>query len=641
MKSIKKLFLILSAACLIMACSKDDDGGTPSLINEKQITSFQFLSDDNAALSDDISGVINESTKAVTVIVPFSTNVTSLTPEVGVSTGASYSPEGAQDFTSPVIYTVTAEDGSTVTYTVSVTIEENNAKQITSFRFLSDDNSGLSNDVTGIVNETEKTISASVPYGTDVTALLPEVLISAGASYSPEGVQDFTSPIIYTVTAADNSTENYTVNVTVEENDAKQITSFQFLTADNATLSDDATGVIDEEEKNIIITLPHGTDLTALIPEIEVSAGATVTPEGSQDFTTPVIYTVTAGNGTTEDYTITIKIPDIDILNLIFNENPGNTLGWDTSNPDISTWEGVTTDENGEVIAIALRDKNLNSIPVEIGQLTNLYHLDLATNNLTSLPAEIGQLTNLSFLNLGSNDLSTLPDEIWQLDQLNTLSFYNNNLTFIPAEIGQLVNLQLLNLSVNNITSLPEEIWGLTRLQVLSLSSNSLTSISSGIGHLVNLTELNVGNNNLTSIPLAEIGQLMNLKHLTMSYNNLSSFPEEILSLTNLEYLDLSGNSLTSLPAEILQLNNLKLLALYSNNISGIPVEIGQLTQLNYLSFYSNSLTSIPEEIGLLTNLETLDLLINSLTTIPQAVCDLETNHGTTINKDAGVTCTP
>lgn len=548
MKSIKKIIFALSVLCLMMACSKDDDGGTPTLSDEKQITSFQFLSEDNITLPDDI---------------------------------------------------------------------------------------------TSIINETEKVISVTVPYGTDITALLPEMLISTGASYSPEGVQDFAGPVIYTVTAEDGSSVTYTVSVTIEENNAKQITSFQFLTADNATLSDDAMGVIDEEEKNIIVTLPQGTDLTALIPEIEVSTGATVSPEGSQDFTTPVIYTIIAQNGTTENYTITIEIPDVDILNILFSENPGNTLGWDTSNPDISTWEGITTDENGEVIALTLRDKNLSSIPAEIGQLTNLYHLDLAVNNLTSVPSEIGLLTNLTFLNLGSNNLSSLPDEIWQLDQLTILSFYNNNLTSIPAEIGQLINLHLLNLSVNSITSLPEELWGLTRLQVLSLSSNSLTSISSGISQLTNLTQLDMGSNNLTSIPITEIGQLINLNHLSMSYNNLNIFPAEILSLTNLEYLDLSGNSLTSLPGEIALLNNLKSLALYYNSLSSIPVEIGQLTQLTYLSFYSNSLTLIPEEIGLLTNLETLDLLVNNLTTIPQAVCDLETDHGTTINKDAGVTCTP
>ena len=50
-----------------------------------------------------------------TTIINNATNLTSLTPTITVSTGADVSPESkvAQNFTSPVIYTVTAEDSTT------------------------------------------------------------------------------------------------------------------------------------------------------------------------------------------------------------------------------------------------------------------------------------------------------------------------------------------------------------------------------------------------------------------------------------------------------------------------------------------------------------------------------------------------
>ena len=48
-------------------------------------------------------------------------------PVITVSDNAKYTPAASsqEDFTSPVIYTVTAEDGSTQDYTVTVVTESN------------------------------------------------------------------------------------------------------------------------------------------------------------------------------------------------------------------------------------------------------------------------------------------------------------------------------------------------------------------------------------------------------------------------------------------------------------------------------------------------------------------------------------
>lgn len=61
------------------------------------------------------TGTINESSKTITVMVPFGTPLTSLTPTIAVSVGATVSPESGVvgSFASPVNYTVTAEDGTT------------------------------------------------------------------------------------------------------------------------------------------------------------------------------------------------------------------------------------------------------------------------------------------------------------------------------------------------------------------------------------------------------------------------------------------------------------------------------------------------------------------------------------------------
>lgn len=595
MKTLKFLFQFLIAVCFILACSKDDDGGNaPTLSNEKQITSLQFLADDNVALSDDVTGTINENTK---------------------------------------------------------------------------------------------TITATVPYGTNTGALIPEIGVSAGASFSPGGAQDFTGSVTYTVTAEDGSTENYTVNVTFEENESKQITSFQFLAADNTALSDDVTGVINETEKTIVVEVPHGTHVSALIPDVVVSTAASFSPEGVQDFTSPVIYTVTAGNGSTEDYTVTItvNVSEVSILTSLFNENPGNTLGWDLT-ADMSTWEGVATNAEGNVTYLNLQDKNISfippqinrltelydlilnnnqisEIPVEIGQLNKLAYLDLAVNNLTSLPPEIGMLTELRSLNLQDNDLTSIPQEIGLLTNLEYLGIRNNDLTSLPAEIGQLTSIVTINASFNSLTSIPTEIGSLSSLKNFNLSQNSLTSLPEEIGELSNLINLQLNYNKLTSLP-PEIGELTQLTYLPLGSNELTSIPGEIGQLSGLTTLLLEGNQLTSLPEEISQLTSLTSVDLYINNFTSVPpvlesltsltslnFSINQITEipewisdlsgLTYLNFSGNNITSVPEEMGLLTNLETLALTENNITSIPQTVCDLETDHGTTIEIDAGVSCMP
>ena len=88
-----------------------------------------------------------------------------------------------------------------------------------------------------------------------------------------------------------------------KESDEKKITAFSFA----APL---AAGVIDENAKTIKLTVPEGTNVTALVPAITVSEKATVSPASGvvQNFTTPVSYTVTAENGTTQAYVVTVIV---------------------------------------------------------------------------------------------------------------------------------------------------------------------------------------------------------------------------------------------------------------------------------------------------------------------------------------------
>src|SRR5205085_11000435 len=101
-------------------------------------------------------------------------------------------------------------------------------------------------------NITSNAISLVLPYGTDPSSLTPTI-VHTGASVSPTSgaSADFTNPVTYTVTAADNSTKDYTVTVQVARESVKDIAAFE------------VAGVPGTVNANTIdVTVPYGTDVT-------------------------------------------------------------------------------------------------------------------------------------------------------------------------------------------------------------------------------------------------------------------------------------------------------------------------------------------------------------------------------------------
>jgi Leucine-rich repeat (LRR) protein len=160
-----------------------------------------------------------------------------------------------------------------------------------------------------------------------------------------------------------------------------------------------------------------------------------------------------------------------------------------------------------------------NEFFIELARLLpDLRVLDLSRNQLESLPREIGRLSNLKELIVMSNQLRSLPRGIRYLSNLQKLCLNVNRLRSLPPEIGQLRNLQRLNLELNRLTSLPPEIGLLRNLRVLEVNGNRL--------HL---------------LPHA-IGMLTRLEWFSLSFNRLRLLPREIRYLRNLNRLDVSGN---------------------------------------------------------------------------------------------------
>jgi hypothetical protein len=157
--------------------------------------------------------------------------------------------------------------------------------------------------MTGVITGTN--IALTVPFGTNVTALAATftttgVSVKVGETTQISGTtaNNFSNPVTYTVIAANGTTQNYIVTVTVAPNPAKDITTFSFTSLT-------ATGVF--TGTNIAITVPFGTDVTALVPTITHN-GVSISPNSgvARDFTNPVAYRVTAADASTQDYTVTV-----------------------------------------------------------------------------------------------------------------------------------------------------------------------------------------------------------------------------------------------------------------------------------------------------------------------------------------------
>lgn len=154
----------------------------------------------------------------------------------------------------------------------------------------------------GVIDNTTCTVVVEVPetYNTSemkVTAI--ETSEGAVASMRAGDVANFSFPQTVRVTSG-NTFLDYTVTV---KHDEARITSFE--------LNGSYKGIINESDHTILVYVPTTVELTALVPTIELSEGAEVSPVSGQaiDFTNPVEFTVTYQSAKAV-YTVTVVQSD-------------------------------------------------------------------------------------------------------------------------------------------------------------------------------------------------------------------------------------------------------------------------------------------------------------------------------------------
>ncbi|RVW18905.1 putative LRR receptor-like serine/threonine-protein kinase [Vitis vinifera] len=180
------------------------------------------------------------------------------------------------------------------------------------------------------------------------------------------------------------------------------------------------------------------------------------------------------------------------------------------------------------------------TIPIGIGNLTNLIWLDLGANDLTgSIPTTLGQLQKLQRLYIAGNRIQgSIPNDLCHLKNLGYLHLSSNKF---------LRDLLVLSLSSNFLTgNLPPEVGNMKSITTLDLSKNLISGyIPRRMGELQNLVNLSLSQNKLHgSIPV-EFGDLLSLESMDLSQKNLSgTIPKSLEALIYLKHLNVSFNKL-------------------------------------------------------------------------------------------------
>ncbi|CAI5481827.1 unnamed protein product [Closterium sp. Yama58-4] len=281
-------------------------------------------------------------------------------------------------------------------------------------------------------------------------------------------------------------------------------------------------------------------------------------------------------------------------------------------------------------------------LPVSLGTLTSLTHLDLSRIATAQFPRWVMDLTALRFLDV-THDVDyrsgVVPQDLSRLSQLQHFDATGNGLVgALPEYWTTLNHLTFLSLSGNKIEgSIPSTLSALTSLSTLDLSGNSMDSTIPRV-FATTLSSLNLNGNGFSGPVPTFLGSLTGLTYMDLRENNFTgAIPESFTGLTNMPGLRLAGNQLNS-GLEVVErmtwLDSLEisynmfagsfpslssspllsLLGVRGNSFHGsFPSALLNLTSLMYLDVGQNQLYgSIPDDISTLQSLDTLSIDYNS-----------------------------
>ena len=215
---------------------------------------------------------------------------------------------------------------------------------------------------------------------------------------------------------------------------AKEISSYKFEAAKNAALTADVIGIVNSGDHTIALTVPYGTDITALVATFELSTSASTKIESTtqvsgttaNDFTSPVTYTITAENGSTQDFTVTVTVAIGPLDHFTISGYPTSTTAGEnfaSNNIIITAYDGnnkIKTDYTGQVYFTSTDGSAI--VPYTLG---SKYTFTTGDNGVHTFPS-----TGFTLKTAGSQTI-TLTE--------GTVSVLSSSITVNPADANYFI----------------------------------------------------------------------------------------------------------------------------------------------------------------------------------------------------------
>lgn len=196
---------------------------------------------------------------------------------------------------------------------------------------------------------------------------------------------------------------------------------------------------------------------------------------------------------------------------------------------------------------------DISLLDVQFGELTN---------GVESIPAEIGNLTELQQLYIANGKIAELPSTMANLGKLTDLEIYNcPMMTKFPVVLKEIPELIVMILATNKQWESDVLYRGLNelalygksqeKLQLLYLGNNNLKALPASFANFKKLGKLDCVNNQISVIESA-FPSTTNIVQLTMDYNKITRIPRNsdglFCGFANVETISFSNNELTELP---------------------------------------------------------------------------------------------
>ncbi len=291
----------------------------------------------NSITNDGINADINEENHIISKEIPQAWSLTEITVEMEIPDFATITPDPSSidDFSEPLDFVVTAENGTTRNYQLVLTRVLSSNNTIASVTLKNNVSDEL---MDADIDQENGVVSKEVPSDWDLTNIAAEIIISEFATIAPDPstINDYSEPINFVVTAEDGTEKNYMVELSRLLYIDNDFESFTLILEDSELAAD-----IHKENGIVSKRFSPNTDLTQLSVEYLISEGATIVPNPKDItyYSSPVSFVITSESNEEKTYNVVFEHME-EIVNINCDqENVSKWFGGDNRankvDPDI------------------------------------------------------------------------------------------------------------------------------------------------------------------------------------------------------------------------------------------------------------------------------------------------------------------